>query len=183
MKMSPRKIVPNKFEQFLHHRKSLIEQYSKGDLSKEEFIEANYRCINALDIKPFQKIDNVKKALYNYQYYNVLAKYYQKKAHDMKRTHEGRDDHFELSNYYYSKKDNVTMKLLKLLDFRGIEAYYVKVKSPNLKKKLFEILLKDYESIILHSKSEAILNLLIKENAFCNEERNSLVDSYINQKY
>ncbi|NLD47380.1 MAG: hypothetical protein GX660_09305 [Clostridiaceae bacterium] len=181
--MSPKRIVPNKFEEFLLNRNSLIEQYAKGDLSKDEFIEANYRCINALNIKPFQKIDNVKKAIYNYQYYNVLAKYYQKKAHDLNRYHGGREDFLELSNYYYSKKDDVTLKLLKLLDFTGIEAYYVKVRSPNLKKKLFEIVLKEYDNVILHSKNETILNMLVSENAFCCEERNSLVDSYINQKY
>jgi len=64
--------------------------------------------------KPFQKIDNVKKAIYNYQYYNVLAKYYQKKAHDLSRNHEARSDFLEQSNYYYSKKDEVTAKLLRL---------------------------------------------------------------------
>lgn len=51
-------MAPNKFEQFLQNRQSLIDQYKKGDLSKEEFIEANYRCINALGTKPFQRIDN-----------------------------------------------------------------------------------------------------------------------------
>lgn len=174
---------PNKFEQFLHNRQTLIDHYTKGDLSKEEFIEANYRCINALDIKPFQRIDNVKKAIYNYQYYNVLAKYYQKRAHDLNNRNESKNDFLEQANYYYSKKDMVTEKLLKILDFSGIDAYFVKVKSPTLKNKLFEIVLKDYDNIILHSKNETILNLLMNENAFCNEERKSLVDSYINQKY
>lgn len=173
----------NKFDYFLKNRQSLIDQYTKGDLTKEEFIEENYRCINSLDIKPFQKIDNVKKAIYNYQYYNVIAKYYQKRAHDMTKRNEAREEFLELSNYYYSKKDDVTEKLLRLLDYSGIEAYYVKVKSPNLKKKLFEIVLKEYDDVILHSKSERLLNILKRENAFNNEERKSLVDSYINQKY
>ena len=181
--MFSKKIVPNKFEQFLLNRSSLIQQYSKGDLSKEEFIEANYNCITALDIKPFRKIDNVKKAIYNYQYYNVLAKYYQKKTHDLNKRHEARGDFLELSNYFYSKKDNVTMKFLKFIDFRGVEAYFVKVKSPNLKKKLFEIVYKDYDNLIFHSKNEVLLNMLIEENVFIFEERRSLVDSYINQKY
>lgn len=176
-------MIQNKFEQFLRNRQSLIEQYKKGDMTKEEFIEANYMFINSLGIRPFQRIDNVKKAIYNYQYYNVIAKYYQKRAHDINRKSSARNDFFEQANYFYSKKDNVTEKLLKLLDFEGIDAYYVKVKSPNLKKKLFEIVLKDYENVILHSKSEVILNMLIRENVFCTEERKSLVDSYINQKY
>ncbi|HOQ00171.1 MAG TPA: hypothetical protein PK604_04935 [Acetivibrio clariflavus] len=181
--MSPKRIVPNKFEEFLLNRNSLIEQYSKGDLSKDEFIEANFRCINALNIKPFKKIDNVKKALYNYQYYNVLAKYYQKRAHDLSKNNQAREDFLEQSNYYYSKKDDVTMKLLTLIDFKGVESYFVKVKSPKLKKKLFEIVLTDYDNIILHSINESILNRLKQENVFINEERESLVDSYINQKY
>lgn len=176
-------MVPNKFEQFLRNRQSLIDQYKKGDMSKDEFIEANYRYINAMDIKPFQKIDNVKKAIYNYQYYNVIAKYYQKRAHELSRSHESREEFLELANYYYSKKDHVTEKLLNLLDYSGIEAYYVQVNSPNLKKKLFEIVLTDYDNIILHSKNEAILNALIRENVFSPEVRKSLVDNYINQKY
>lgn len=173
----------NKFDQFLRNRQNLIDQYTKGDLTKEEFIEENYACINALDIKPFQKIDNVKKAIYNYQYYNVLAKYYQKRAHDLNKKNQSREDFFELSNHYYSKKDNVTERLLKLLDFRGIEAYFVKVRSANLKKRLFEIVLHDYDDVILHSTSQTILNMLKYENAFIEEERKSLIDSYINQKY
>jgi len=181
--MSPKKIVPNKFEEFLQNRNNLIEQYSKGDLSKDEFIEANYNCINILDIKPFKKIDNFKKALYNYQYYNVLAKYYQKRAHELSKKNAAREDFLEKSNYYYSKKDSVTLKLLILLDFKGVEAYFVKVKSRNLKKKLFEIVLSDYDNIILHSINVSILTRLKQENVFCEKEKNSLVDSYINQKY
>ena len=124
-KMGWMQMVNNRFEQFLKNRQSLIDQYKKGDLTKEEFIEENFRCINFLDIKPFQKIDNVKKALYNYQYYNVLAKYYQKKAHDPKNGSSSRQEYIELADYFYSKKDRVTAKLLKLLDFTGIEAYYL----------------------------------------------------------
>jgi len=176
-------MIINKFEQFLRNRQSLIEQYAKGDLSKDEFIEENYRAVNALGIKPFEKIDNIKKAIYNYQYYNVLAKYHQKRAHDAGKYDASREDMLTLADHYYSKKDKVTEKLLKLLDFQGVEAYYVKVRSQNLKKKLFEIVLKDYDNIILHSKSETILAILIRENVFQQGERKSLVDNYINEKY
>lgn len=173
----------NKFDQFLQNRQSLIEQYTKGDMTKDEFIEANYTYINSSGMEPFKKIDNVKKAIFNYQYYNVIAKYYQKRAHDLNSKHGAREDFFELANHFYYKKDRVTEKLLQLLDFTGVEAYYVRVNSPNLRKKLFEIVLKDYDDLILHSKSEVILNMLIRENVFSNEVRESLVDNYINQKY
>ncbi len=171
------------FEKFLQNRQSLIDQYTKGDLSKDEFIEENYKCINALGIKPFQMVDNVKKAIYNYQYYNVLAKYYQKKAHDLNRRIEARNDYLSMADDFYFKKDKSTEKLLKILDFTGIEAYFVKAKSPNLKKKLFEIVLKDYDNVILHSKSERLRQLLTEEKVLVNEERESLIDGYINQKY
>lgn len=176
-------MIINKFDKFLLHRQSLIDQYAKGDLSKVEFIEENYKFINSLGIEPFKKIDNVKKAIYNYQYYNGLAKYYQKKAHDVNKRNKSRNDFFELADFYYSKKDHATEKLLQLLDFTGIEAYYVKVNSPNLKKRLIEIVVKENDNFILHSKNEKILNMLIEENALIPEERKSLVDSYINQKY
>ncbi len=176
-------MILNKFDQFLQHRQSLIDQYVKGDMTKDEFIEANYTYINSSDMQPFKKVDNEKKAIFNYQYYNVIAKYYQKRAHDHNSRHEARQEFTELANHFYNKKDQVTEKLLKLLDFKGVEAYFVRVKSPNLKKKLFEIVLKDYDNLILHSKNEVILNMLIRENVFSNELRESLVDNYINQKY
>ncbi|MDP4180754.1 MAG: hypothetical protein Q8942_06655 [Bacillota bacterium] len=176
-------MILSKFDQFLIHRQSLIEQYTKGDMTKDEFIEANYVYINSSDLVPFKKIDNVKKAIFNYQYYNAIAKYNQKRAHELNSRHGAREDYLEQVNYFYSKKDHVTEKLLKLLDFNGVEAYFVKVNSPALKGKLFEIVLKDYEGLILHSKNENILSMLIRENVFKNEVRRSLVDEYINKKY
>ncbi len=173
----------NKFEQFLKNRQSLIDQYTKGDLTKDEFIRANYQFINSIDIKPFQRVDNEKKAIYNYQYYNVLAKYYQKMAHNLKKSHQAREEYFELADHYYFKKDQATEKLLKIIDFRGVEAYFVRVKSPNLKKKLFEMVFEDFDNLVLHSKNEHILQMLKEENVFSPEIRDSVVDSYINQKY
>ncbi|HOV25107.1 MAG TPA: hypothetical protein PK566_01925 [Pseudobacteroides sp.] len=176
-------MILSKFDKFLIHRQSLIDQYTKGDMTKDEFIEANYSYINSTDLVPFKKLDNVKKAIFNYQYYNVLAKYYQKRAHELNPKHGAREDFLEQANYFYSKKDHVTLKLLQLIDYQGVEAYFVRVKSPNLKRKLFEIVLKDYEGLILHSKNETLLNTLKRENVFIDEIRTSLVDDYINKRY
>ena len=173
----------NKFDEFLLNRKNLIDQFNKGDLSKEEFIESNYNFVHSLDIKPFQKIDNIKKAIFNYQYYNVLAKYYQKKAHDLPKFHAARNDFFSLSEGYYQQKDNVTLKLLKVIDFKDVQSYFVRVNSPNLKKKLIEIVIDDYETLVLHTTSERVLESLIRENVFSDKLRDSLVDEYINRKY
>ncbi|WHH57711.1 DUF6648 family protein [Petroclostridium sp. X23] len=173
----------NKFDDFFANRQSLIDQYTKGDLSKEEFIENNYYYIQSMNTKPFQRVDHIKKGLFNYQYYNVIAKYCQKRAHESPKNSLQKKDFIEKANYYYSKKDKVTMKILDILDFEGVDAYYVKVNSPNLKNKLFEIVLKEYEDVILHSKNEDIRNRLIEEGVFRDEKIRSVIDSYINQKY
>lgn len=173
----------DKFNQFLKHRDSLIDQYNKGDLTKEEFIERNYRCVIALGIKPFRIIDNVKKAIYNYQYFNTLAKYYQKKAHELPKSHPARADYFETSQEFYDKKDMVTLSILKTLDYQNVHAYYVKTHSQNLKKRLIEIVLTDYDNLIFHSVSERVLDALISENVFEEGIKESLVSNYINKKY
>jgi hypothetical protein len=136
-----------------------------------------------MNTKPFQRVDHIKKGLFNYQYYNVIAKYCQKRAHESPKNSLQKKDFIEKANYYYSKKDKVTMKILDILDFEGVDAYYVKVNSPNLKNKLFEIVLKEYEDVILHSKNEDIRNRLIEEGVFRDEKIRSVIDSYINQKY
>jgi hypothetical protein len=181
----------NKFDQFMFNFQTIIKQYNKGDLSKSEFIEMNYHNIQALGIEPFKKIDNVKKGIFNYKYYNVLAKYYQKKAHDLPRAHPAREDYFTLSGSFYHKKDDVTFKLLNVIDYQGIEAYYVRVNSQNLKRKLIEIVIKEheemafygYDELILHTTDERILNALIRENVFSEQTRASLIDNYVNKKY
>lgn len=174
---------PSKFDAFFAHRQSLIDQYTKGDLTKEEFIERNYDYIVSMNTNPFKRIDNLKKSLFNYQYYNVLAKYWQKRAHEVSRNSLQKQDYLQKANYFYSKKDHVTLKTLEILDFQGVEAYYVKIKSSNLKNQLFEILLEDDEHIIMHSKNPHIRDRLVEEGVFKDTIQKSLIDSYINQKY
>lgn len=173
----------NKFERFFNSRQSLIEQYNKGDLTKQEFIEENYNFLLSMNTKPFSRIDNIKKGIFNYHYYNIIAKYWQKRAHEQGRYTLQREDFADKAEYYYSKKDNVTLRILKLMDFKNIDAYYVKVKSQNLKNKLIEIVLNDYDNIILHTKNENIKNRLKEEKILQDKKKISLVDSYINQKF
>ena len=190
----------NKFEQFLRHRQSLLIQYKMGDLTKNEFIEDNYRYMESLGIQPFTRIDNVKKAVYNYHYYNVSANYWQWIARDPKNTEKQRQAYLAESMNYYNKKDNATLALLRLIDFKA-EAYYVRVKSHKLKNKLIEIVIKDpdilleidafhstggltdNDYLILHTKSDVIANALKANNILKDDKRKSLTDSYINQKY
>ena len=112
-----------------------------------------------------------------------MAKYYQKKAHLLPVYSDARKDYQYKSNYYYNKKDSVTFYTLQYLNFQGVEAYFIKVKSTYLKKKLFEIVLLEHDNLIMHSKNENLLSTLKYENVFLNETRESLVSEYINQKY
>ncbi len=194
-------MIQNKFNKFLQHRQSLLFQYKMGDLTKNEFIEKNFDTIERIGIKPFKRIDNTKKAIYNYQYFNVLAKYYYRQAMDYPRGSKQRAGLLSQSNDYYYEKDKVTMRLLKLLDYRNVEAYFVRVRSKNLQNKLYEIVISDpdvlYEintlsmryggmdadDLILHSKNPTILMQLKEEGVFLDEKKKSLTDGYINQKY
>ena len=86
------------------------------------------------------------------------------------------------ADYYYNKKDQATLKVIELLNYKGISAYPIYVKSKALKNKLFEIVIDDY-NMILHSTNEIILKRLREEHIFCEEIRKSVIDNYINQRY
>ena len=190
----------NKFDQFLRHRVSLLIQYKMGDMTKNKFIEESFRYMENLGIKPFTRIDNVKKAVYNYHYYNVNAKYWQWIANDPRNTDKERQAYYTESLNFYHHKDQATLSLLRLIDFKA-EAYYVNVKSHLLKGKLIEIVIKDpdilleidsYHSLsgstdsdylILHTKSNMVANALKNSGILKEDKRQSLTDNYINQKY
>lgn len=190
----------NKFDRFLKHRHSLLIQYRMGDMTKSEFIEDSYHYMESLGIQPFNRIDNVKKAVYNYHYYNVSAKYWQWIARDPKNSEKERNTYFAESLNLYYKKDKATFSLLKLIDFNA-EAYYVRVKSHKLKNKLIEIVIKDSDILldinafhfvtglgdndylILHTKRNFIAKALKDNGILHDDKRKSLTDGYINQKY
>lgn len=168
----------NALQKYFNYRQCLIDQYIKGDMTKREYLEKNLDAVLALNINPFKNVDTVDKALFNYQYYNAMAK-------DCKINAYGKNeyDFDSQKNYYYSQKDRSTMQLLRLLDFQGVTAYYISVRSKELKNKLFEIVLKDKDNVILHSTNEVIKNRLVDEGVFEKGTKVSLIDSYINHRY
>ncbi|WDV44850.1 hypothetical protein PV797_15170 [Clostridiaceae bacterium M8S5] len=174
------------FDKFFNHRDYLIIQYKQGDLTKKEYIQANVDYIYKNNIKPFDKIDIYEKGMYNYQYYNMMAKYYFMQG---KILNENKDDEkyvksfIEEGHYYYRMKDKSTLNLLKLLKFKNMEAYFIKLNSKNLMGKLYEICLKDYDKAILHSQNYKILEILKKERVFSGDYKKSVIDEYVNVKY
>lgn len=179
------------FEKLLTHRKSLILQFSQGDISKREYILENFRYIQNLRKEPYSKIDSFEKGFFNYQYYNSLAKFYKIEASYTKNRRDLGDQEerkyykecLDKSNEYYNLKDRSALKILELIDFVNVEAYYIKTQVPYFKGKLIEIVLHDYDDIIFHSRSSYVLERLKQINIFQDEYRKSVVDSYINQKY
>jgi hypothetical protein len=194
-------MAQNKFNLFLQHRQSLLIQYRMGDLSKNEFIMENYDYLEYLGITPFERIDNVKKAIYNYHFFNVTAKYWARLSSDKHIPISEQNMCYENSIEAYRMKDAATLKLLRLIDFRGIEAFYVQVASQKLKNHLIEIVLRDPDllleistlypmtaavdgdDLILHTRSEMIVRILKENGAFSDEKKASLAGCYINQKY
>ena len=171
----------NKLEKYFAYRQGLIDQYVKGDMTKQEYLGYNLDAVLGLNIKPFKNVDTLEKGLFNYQYYNAMAKdaRIQRSYYD---NYELKKEVLEQSEYYYMKKDSATMKVLKILDFKEVSAYFINVRSNHLKNRLFEIIVNKYE-MVLHSQSEAILNKLREERVFTEGTRTSVIDGYINQKY
>lgn len=171
----------NALQKYFAYRQALIDQYSKGDLTKKEYLNRNLEAVLALRDEPFKRVDSVDKGLFNYQFFNALAK---DASMEAKRYADKEFSYIynEQVNYYYDRKDGATMKILELLDFRGVDSYFIKVRSKDLKNKLFEIILED-SGMILHSTSEAILNRLKAEQCFSEGVKKSVIDSYINHRY
>ena len=171
----------NEIQKYLRYRQALIDQYIRGDMTKREYLNKNLDAVLGLNIKPFRFIDTVEKGLFNYQYYNAMAK----DAKSLSMEINDKDAEFRLrgeSNSYYHDKDRATMAILKLIDYENISAYFIKVRSKYLKGKIFEIVLYDYNAI-MHSKNLLLLENIKKAGAFKEGMHTSLIDGYINQRY
>ncbi|MEA4816710.1 MAG: DUF6648 family protein [Lachnospiraceae bacterium] len=171
----------NKIEKYFKTRQNLINQYLKGDLTKKEFLIKNYNAVIYSDIGPFENMDSVLKGLFNYQFYNALAKESKALSSRESLDRDVKNSYLSEANYYYRKKDDATLSILKKLDFKGVSAYHVKVRSKYLKNKLIEIIIEDY-NMILHTTNPFIESKLREENVL-DEKRHSVIDGYVNQKY
>jgi hypothetical protein len=174
------------FDVFFENRDSLIVDYRDGLISKKEFLKKNFNFIKKIELKPFFDVDSYEQGIFNYQYYNSIAKYYKMMASEIRgggKNYSKKRYYAEQTNLYYHKKDNTLLKLLEHLNFKNTEAYYIEVNSPFLKDKLYEIVLKDYEFAVFHSKSKWLLMELEKAGIFKNVTRTSVIDEYINEKY
>ena len=175
--------INKELEKFFEKRDGLINKYSNGELSKQDFLRSNFNHMKNSKIKPFSTIDSYEKGIFNYQYFNSIAKYYKMMASNIKGRNKKKVYYIEQMDIYYQRKDFSILKLLNYLDFKNTEAYYINTNSKFLDNKLYEIVLKDYEFAIFHSKSRWLISELKKKGIFKDAKRNSIIDDYINEKY
>lgn len=176
----------NKLNSFNTWRKDSIDLLSDKKIDKNEFLEKNYQYLKKLDLKPFSNISSILEAVYNYQYYNIMAKRSNYLAFNIHNKAKKKKQYRALinsrENFYYLK-DLASLKLLELLDYNDIEAYFIKLNSKRLTGEIFEIVIKNHERLILHSKNKDILSKLVENNCFVNEVKESKIDSYVNKSY
>lgn len=174
------------FESFFENRSFLIAQLESGDLTKSQFLDANLEYLNRIGAKPFVKLDSMDKCIFNYQYYNIMAKYYTANAYEI----ELRGKHQKLAmsfrnkaNDQYHKKNITISKMLKLVNYENVDSYYVKSKSKKLNNVLYEIVFYDYKEAIFHSTADWLLTILKENDCFIEGKYKSLIDDYINTRY
>lgn len=170
-----------RIKKFLKLREKYILNLLDGLLNKKEFLEKNYLLIFRLAMRPFLKIDSIEKCIYNYQYYNVLAKYYKKKS----KTSTGRisKEYDNKAKNYYIEKDKVTNIFIQLVDCEDIKAYYLIMESSRLDKKLIEIVFKKMNYVVLHTLDRDIIDNLLEREVLEDRPRISYIDHYVNCNY
>ena len=173
-------------DEFFKTRNELIDDYTGGKLSKTELIDANYKYITELDLKPFEnRINCFKMGIYNYQYFNMLAKYCNMKAEELKFwNYEESKEYKTKEDQYYDLKDQSTMQCLEFVGYENVDAYFLELNSVRLtRSQLFEVVFRDYDKAIFHSCNERVLRQLRINGVFSSTRRKSIIDGYVNSKY
>ncbi len=176
----------DKLKAFEAFRKESIDLLDQSIYDKDSFLDANISYIMKLDLKPFTDIKTIDQAIYNYQYYNLLAKKANSEA--IKIIHNPKKKKLytrlinDRENYYYLK-DKATINLLEIIDYKDVESYFIRLKSKRLMGEIFEIHIKSIDKAILHSKNKDILDKLRQNDCFDDECRPSIIDSYVNKSY
>ena len=108
----------NKLDLFENWRLDSIELLTEEKIDKDEFLDRNYEFIVKLGLKPFSKIVLLEEAIYNYQYYNIMAKLANSKAFKCQNSTKKKKLYSKLindrENYYYLK-DLATCALLEIV--------------------------------------------------------------------
>lgn len=175
-----------KLEKFDRWRKEAIDLLTDGSIDKNEFLDINYEYIRKMELKPYSQINNILEGIYNYQYYNILAKRANNEANKFLNNPKKKRIYTRYINdreNYYCLKDHTTKSIIKLVDYENIESYYIRLLSKRLTGKIFEIVLLDYDKVILHSKDKNILEDLKYHQVFDDTVQLSKINEYVNRSY
>ena len=168
--------------QLCFKRIELIEQLELGTLSKEAFIMENYQLMS-----PFQKVNydvtSIDEGVIKYHYFNTMAKKLMIEADGLEFKDPKSCDKLRQTAYdFYLKKDKITLSLLEYVDFKGVEAYFIHMKSRTLDGVIYEIRFNTCEKVVLHSRDRKILYKLKEAGCFSEEPVASVIDVYVNTK-
>lgn len=163
-------------------RLELIDRLDSGELDKENFILENYKMIAAYDRVGFNVL-SVDEGIMKYHYFNTLAKKKMLEADaleykDPRRSNQLKNEGFD----YYIKKDRITLNMLALVDYQGVDAYYIHMNSKSLEGSIYEIDFLEFDRVILHSKDRKILHKLKTAGCFQGVYRDSRIKGYVNTK-
>ena len=176
--------IPTKqLEIFFKRRNELIKELSIRKIDKLSFLEKNYELIQNLNMKPLLNISSLEEGMYNYQYYNILAKFFKQKSilySNNKKKQKKYNENLMKSNNYYAEKDKYLLKMIDFLDEKTTESYFIDMNSKRLNNSLFEIVVKDIDFAIFHSMNIEILQKLKEKNIFIDEIRISKINDYVN---
>lgn len=173
-------------KEFLALRDALIDALEVGEIDKTAFVQGFYEAIVEKQLKPVRRIetDPFMLGIYNYQYYNTMAKHAMQEA-DATRFRDSaisRRFYDEALDAYASKERSLS-HMLELLGDEVIEAYPLLLDSEMLSGNLFEIVLVNRRRAIFHAQDPRLKNRLIRRGAFSETPRKSCIHNYVNEKY
>ena len=171
-------------DQFFLNRDELIDKYACGRMSKTAYIEDNYKFIMSLNLSPFVGDLDYRKCIYNYQYYNILAKYANLQAQECEFFDPKSAEAFKTQeDEYYKYKDQATLDLLDVVNYQQVDAYFMNMASYRLNGRIFEVVFKDYHRAIFHSMNPKILQKLRDHRVFSPVYKDSVIHAYVNSGY
>jgi len=163
-------------------RMSLINELENGNLTKECFIQENYSIIKNIKDVDFE-VSSCNEGIVKYHYFNTLAKMKMMEADEIEFRDNYRSNTLKEEAYqYYIKKDKITLELLKLVDFKDVNAYYISLNSKSLFGSIYEIEFKELEKVVLHSRDRKIKYKLTQYGCFNDGVKESIVNEYVNTK-
>jgi hypothetical protein len=163
-------------------RRALIHELERGNLNKEHFILENYEMLKSIKYVDLA-VNTVDEGILKYHYFNTMAKMKMLAADEVEyRDPEGCKTLREAAYELYTKKERITLGLIELKGFQNISAYYIDLNSKALCGQVFEIVIRDLDYAILHSRDRKVLFKLKSAGCFEDCVKPSLIHDYVNTK-